>query len=229
MAPVSALLTHEIEQHEPRPDLQVARLSFDILGMIAAEPTSVEVQVLRPGRTIELLEATAEIGGRTVVRCRAWRLSRHDSSAVAGGEPARMPGPDGIPPWSLPDAWGGGFIDSVEGREVPGSVPGRSRAWLHTELDLVEGVESSPLARFLSLVDTINGVSARVSPSEWMFPNTDLTLHFWRMPTDPTWVGLEGAATFGQDGIGVTAGILHDLDGPLGRSEQILTVRPLGR
>lgn len=227
MGPVSGLITDQIERHAPRPDLQLARLSFEILGFIAAEPTTVEVELIRPGRTIELLEATATVADRVVVRARAWRLSRHDTSVVAGGEPERLPGPDGIPAWSVPERWGGGFIDSLEGRALPDTRPGRARAWLHSDCALIEGVESSPLSRFVALVDTINGVSARVRPQEWMFPNVDLTLHFFRTPTDPTWVGLDGTATFGRDGVGLTSGVLHDVDGPVGRSEQILTVRAL--
>jgi hypothetical protein len=31
--------------------------------------------------------------------------------------------------------------------------------------------------------------------------------------------------SFGSDGIGLTSTVLHDLEGPFGRAEQILTIR----
>ena len=34
MAPVSGILAHCLEQFQPRPELRMARLSFDILGLI---------------------------------------------------------------------------------------------------------------------------------------------------------------------------------------------------
>jgi hypothetical protein len=41
-------------------------------------------------------------------------------------------------------------------------------------------------------------------------------------------VGLDTTVVFGPDGVGLTSTVLHDAHGPVGRSEQMLTVRPLG-
>ncbi|NUR15425.1 MAG: thioesterase family protein, partial [Dermatophilaceae bacterium] len=49
MAPVSGILAHEIDLHEPREGMQLARISFDILGMIPARPSRVDVRTTRPG------------------------------------------------------------------------------------------------------------------------------------------------------------------------------------
>lgn len=228
MGPVSGLLAHALEEHEPRPDLQLCRITYEILGMIAAEPTTVEVRTTRPGRTIELLEATASVAGRTVVRATAWRLSRQDTSAVAGGLPEAMPGPDGLPAWEGTAVWSGGYIRSLDARQAPGAGPGRARTWLRTEKSVIEGVESSPLARFVTLIDTANGVATRVRPGEWLFPNTDLAIHLFRTP-EPGWTGLDTTVAFGESGVGLTSSVLHDLRGPVGRAEQILTLRPAHR
>lgn len=226
MGPVSGLLTHELERHAPREDLQLSRIAFEIYGMIAAEPSRVEVRTLRPGRTIELLEATMSVGERLVVRATAWRMSRQDTREVAGGTAAPLPDPETLPEWDGSRRWIGGFIDSLESRQAPDAEPGRGRSWLRTRHPLVEGVESSALARFVGLVDTANGVTTRVQPGTWMFPNLDLTVHLFRQP-EPGWVGFDTEVVFGEDGVGVTSATLHDRRGPVGRSEQILTVRRL--
>ena len=49
MAPVSGLLAHALTTHEPRPELALARITYEILGLIPAIPTTVEVRTIRPG------------------------------------------------------------------------------------------------------------------------------------------------------------------------------------
>jgi hypothetical protein len=80
----------------------------------------------------------------------------------------------------------------------------------------------------VGLVDTANGTGVRRSPREWMFPNVDLTLHLHRQPVGP-WLGLDTSVVFGPTGQGVTSSVLHDVHGPVGRAEQVLTVRELDR
>ena len=64
MAPVSGLLAHSLELFQPRPELRMARLSFDILGLIPDGEFDVVTSMLRPGRTIELVQAELVSGGR---------------------------------------------------------------------------------------------------------------------------------------------------------------------
>lgn len=226
MAPVSGLLLHELELQHPRPDLQTCRVSYEILGMIPAVESEITTQVIRPGRTIELVEATMSAGGRPVVRATAWRLSRQDTSTVQGGQPDPLPAPEDCEPWDGTSAWNGGYIASLDIRVAPDARPGRVRAWLRSDKTLVEETTSCNLVRFIGLVDTANGIAVRVPPTTWMFPNTDLTIHLYRTPAGP-WVGFDTEVIFGATGIGLTSTTLHDAAGPVGRAEQILTVRPL--
>jgi len=231
MGPASGLLAHALETVHPRDDLQLCRISYEILGVISAEALEVEVEIIRPGRTIELLEARMIINGRAAIRATGWRLATSDTSPVTGGAPDPMAGPDDWPDWAVDRLWGGGYINSVEFRVDPASVPGRSRAWLRTPLDLVEGEQVSDLVAFTTLVDTANGVAARRDPRQWAFPNIDLTIHYFRTPSfrdpDSRWVGLDSTAIWGPDGIGLTSTALYDAAGGVGRAEQILTLRPL--
>ena len=225
LAPVCGLLVHAIEQHDPRPDLQLAKITFDALGVIPLADSEVAVRTLRPGRSIEQVEATLKGAGRAVVRATAWRLAHHDTSAVAGGTPPDIPGPQEIPPWTSAMPWRGGYIDSLEMRLVETGEPGRRHAWLRARPTLVAGEQVSDVAAFLALADTANGIAARVGPAQWMFPNVDLTVHLFREPV-AGWVGFDTIATFGRTGLGVTSTTLYDIRGPVGRAEQSLTVRP---
>lgn len=228
MSPVGGLLVHAIESHEPRQDLQLAKVTFEILGQIAAEDTRIDVEVVRPGRTIELVEARLSVRDRLVVRATAWRLTRVDTTPVQGTPWEPMPGPDAFEVWDGTEKWPGGYIASLDFRMDPTSTPGHGRMWLRTDKPLVDGEEASAYAEFCKLVDTANGVATRVDPQEWMFPNTDLSIHLFREPV-PGWVGFDTSVTFGPTGVGLTSTTLHDIDGPVGRAEQILTVRPVSQ
>ncbi len=246
MAPVAGLLAHCLQAHQPRPELQLCRITFEILGMIAADVTSVQVETIRPGRTIELLEASLIIAGRRAVRATGWRLSRQDTTAIATApaEADPLPDPETCIPWEGAETWPGGYIRAVDIRRSPDSRPGRARAWVGTRIPLIADTEVSDLATFTGLVDTANGVGARLDPRRWMFPNTDLSVHYFRTPSlsGPRGssaggsdqerafrgIGLETSAAIGPDGVGLTSSTLFDASGPVGRAEQILTVRPLG-
>ena len=97
---------------------------------------------------------------------------------------------------------------------------------------MIEGEATDDLVHLLGMVDTANGVVPRLglglSKLEWMFPNTDLQIHMHRSPKG-RWLGIEAVQQYGDDGIGLTSAVLHDVHGPFGRSEQILTIRPMPR
>lgn len=225
MAPISGLITQALVQHEPRTGMRIARLSFEILGLIPLDDTHIEVRTIRPGRTIELLEADAVIGGRVVVRARAWRLVLTDTADVAGNELATVPPPRECEEYAVGGTeWGGKFIASLEWRTAPGGREGRRAVWVRSAAALLADEEVDPIASFIMLVDAANGSATRARPHELMYPNVDLGIHLLRTP-DPSWVGLDVAVSFGSDGIGLTSTTLSDIEGPVGRAEQILTVR----
>lgn len=228
MAPVSGLLAHSIETHEPRPERRVARISYDILGLIPHQEFEVTTRTIRPGRTIELVQSELAVEGRVAVRATAWRLQRSDTSEIAAIEDERMPGPDGLDSDDFFTQWPGGYIRSFEARIAPGHRPGRGRAWLRPLHPLIDTEHVGDLARLLGVADTTNGIAPRVDPGPggWAFPNVDLQIHLYRAPQGE-WLGLANSVSFGTDGIGLTSTVLHDTTGPFGRAEQTLTLRRL--
>ena len=228
-APLGGLIAHEILRHAGErggPPLQLARIGFDILGFLALDRIKITVETIRPGRTIELVEATAVIRDRPVVKARAWLLSAFDTSEVAGGEPVALPSPESATPWPMTEVWRGGFVASVDARTVRPPEAGRATVWLATSHPLVDGMDVDPVAAWLGLVDTANGVAVRQHPMDWMFPNVDLTIHLHREPSGG-WLGLDTEVVFGASGLGVTRSVLHDASGAVGVAEQSLTVRRL--
>lgn len=224
MASASGLLTHEIERNHPREDVIPVRFSFDILGFIAGGEIEVHTRMLRPGRTIELIEATMSSGGRDCIRLSMWRLTTSQTREVAGGEIRQLPPVAQCTPVDMGRIWDGGFIGTLEARLAGERRPGRAAGWLRIQHPIVAGEESSVLARFVSAVDTANGVAPRLEIGQWAFPNVDLSIHMVRSPVSE-WVGLNTSVEIGPDGVGLTHSELSDERGPLGRVAQALTIR----
>lgn len=227
ISPAIGLLGHLVEQdRDARRDdgLLLARLSYDILGTVPVDLVETEVRVLRPGRTIELVEARMAHGGRDVLVLRAWLLETRDTSAFAGTPLPSIPGPDALPVWSPSEYWPGGFIASVDLRRHL-EEPGRGCFWVRTAEPLLADEPVGPTARVAGLLDLANGMTVRADPALVHFPNVDLTAHLVREPRGE-WLGVDVSITFGDSGVGVTSSTLHDESGPLGSLAQCLTVRP---
>lgn len=227
IAPALGLMVHVVEtDRDARRDdgLVVGRLSYDILGTIPVEEMESTVTVLRPGRTIELVEARLSHAGRDGVVLRAWLMQPGDTRALAATPLPRIPGPDAMPAWDPTTEWPGGFIASAQVRREQ-DEPGRARFWVRSDRDLVPGEAVSPLAHTARLLDIANGMTVRASPREVLFPNIDLTAHFFAQPQGD-WVGFDTSVSFGAAGVGLTSTVLHDVTGPIGTMSQVLTVRP---
>jgi hypothetical protein len=227
IAPALGLLAHVVETDRDArrgPDLVVSRLSYDILGTVPIDEVEVVCDVVRAGRTIELVEAVLTHAGRAVVRLRAWLMESRETDAVAGTAHDPIPGPEELPPWDPTTVWRGGFIGSVEVRRAQ-REPGRATYWVRTDLDLVAEESSSRLSRAAGLLDIANGMTVRAAPEDVLFPNLDLTAHLFAVPQGE-WLGFDTRVSFGSHGVGLTTTAIHDERGPVGTSSQCLTVRP---
>ena len=223
----AGLLVHAVEQFRARngnPELQLARVSFDILGALPLAEIDVRVEMLRPGRTIELVQATAFIAGRSVITARAWSLVASDTADAAAREHAPLPAPEECPPSGLGADWPGGFITQLEARQAAETRPGRGAVWLRSSVPLLEGEGAGEVAEHFSRIDIANGVAPRQEPGQWAYPNVDMTVHLFRRLTGE-WTGLDTTVEWGPTGVGVTSSVLHDATGPAGRVEQCLTLR----
>jgi hypothetical protein len=112
MAPASGLLADRLERHEARNDMRMARLSYEILGLIPGGEFEIRSTTLRPGRTIELLQAELVAAGRAIIRATAWRMITSDTSAVAAVEDLPIPSPLDCKPYDGASVWPGGQIST---------------------------------------------------------------------------------------------------------------------
>lgn len=227
MGAASGLITHELEKFMPRQNMRIARISFDIWGKINLADFSITTQLIRPGKTIELIEAKLQANNKTYINARAWRLAKIDTSTVAGIEDQPIHKPDECDPWLDLKGWPGGFIQSLEGRRDKKNRLGKGIIWLNTSLTCIADEPSSDFVHLITMVDMANGSAPRqAKPFAFAFPNVDLQLHMHRAPKG-RWLGIQAVQQYGEDGIGITSSILHDIYGPFGRAEQILTLRPM--
>lgn len=227
MAPATGVICAELEVFQSRNDLQIGRISLDIYGMIYLDDFTVTTRLLRPGKTIELIESTFEAKGKICIVARTWRLSVEDSRPVAGLEDEAILSYQEAKPWTgMISAWGGGYIYSVEQHiKVGARRPGKGIVWLTNDLEMVEGQSTSSFVKLMGMVDTMNGLVVRQgNPFDFMFPNLDLTIHLYRLPVG-NHLGMAISQQYGTNGVGLTSSTLYDDQGPFGHAEQILTVR----
>jgi Thioesterase-like superfamily len=221
--PPSALVARAIERFEPRPGMRVGRITLEILRPVPLEPLSLGVELVRPGRSVELLEATLSGPGGELIRARAWRLQASELR-LDEHEPA-PPGPETAAEGEF-FATGEevGYHTAMEYRFVSGGFveQGPAIVWMRPRVPLVAGEETSPLERVFIAADSGNGVSAALDWRSTIFINTDLTVHLLREPVGE-WVCLD--AVTHVDGLGMADSALYDERGRVGRAVQTLLVR----
>lgn len=227
MGPPSALLTRELERHAPREDMALSRITIEVLGAVPPVELEVSARTVRPGRTVELLGAELSAGGRPVARAWAWRLALGDTADVAGGTPPALAPPEQAVTRPVPPEWIPGYLDALEWRWLRGHLgeQGPGTAWARLRVAVVAGEDPSPLQRLMATADSANGIASRLDFSRWLFLNTDLSVHLHRHPTGE-WVGVDAETVIGPAGAGVCSAVLHDGSGSVGRSSQVLTIRP---
>ena len=225
--PPSALLGRAVERCAPRDDVVVARVTVEILGAVPVGEVEVRARVVRPGRSVELVEAVLAAGGRDVARAAAWRIRRAEGPSV----PPRTPPPPPLPAAgsrlaAVPAGWVDGYLSAVEWREVAGSFadPGPCTSWTRLRHPLVPDEEPTGLQRVLAVADSGNGLSAELDIGSF-FINPELTVHLHREPVGE-WVCVDAVTTVTPGGAGLATTALSDQDGPVGVGAQSLLVGP---
>jgi Thioesterase-like superfamily len=220
--PPSALLARALERCEPREGMRIGRITVEILGPVPLAPLSAEASVVRPGRSVELLAASLSGPDGEVMRASAWRVAAGDVQVESEQPP---PGPEqGRDRDFFPTGQEQGYHTAMEYRFVRGGFlePGPALVWMRMRGPLVEGEQSSPLERLMVVADVGNGVSAVLDWREYLFINTELTVHLLR-PPEGDWVGVD--AVTHVDGLGLAESTLWDERGRVGRGAQTLLVR----
>ena len=227
--PPAALLTRELARCGEPGDRELRRVTVEILGPVPIAPLRPSARVVRPGRSIELVEGELTGPEGEVMRARAWRLApgRVELPDDLPSQPP-PPGPDTArPSEQFPSAATEGWHTAMETRYVHGDYlqPGPATAWFRPLHPLVAGEPLDPLARLMLAADAGNGVSAALDWSRWLFVNVDLSVHITRPPRGE-WVCLDAVTYPEPDGTGLARSDLYDEAGLFGLAAQTLVIRP---
>lgn len=220
--PPAALLGRAVEA-KARPDMRVARITFDIPRPVPVGPLHVTASVLRQGRSVMVVEAAVE----PYMRCTALLIRTSEKAAPDSG-PIAPPGLDAaVAEPFFPVPYQEGYHTAMEVRFGEGSflAPGPATAWMRMRIPLVDDEAPSPLTRVLVAADSGNGVSNVLDFREYLFVNPDLTVHLVRYPVGE-WVCLQAVTSIDGAGIGLADTALYDERGRIGRCAQSLLVGP---
>jgi len=227
--PPSGLLGRELERVPGGEGFQVARVTFEILRPVPIGPVRVEAEVVRPGRSVQMLEASlAGADGEKLIVARAWRIrtSELEIPDDVVTTPEAPPGPEeGDVPGFFETGQSVGYHTAMEWRSVGGGFlePGPATVWMRMGCELVAGEAPTPLQRTLVAADVGNGISAVLDWRRYVFINVDLTVHLERMP-EGEWVCVDAVTLPQRNGVGTAESVLSDERGRIGRAAQALLI-----
>ena len=226
--PPSALLGRAIEGLEEAEGFQVGRVTFEILKSVPIGPVSVEAEIVRPGRSVQMVEASLSGEDGVLMKARAWLLRKSEVGLPDGvlSTPEPPPGPaQGTQTDFFPTGQAVGYHTAMEWSSVRGSFlePGPATFWMRMSCRLVAGEEPTPLQRTLVAADVGNGISAVLDVRSHLFINVDLSVHLERMP-EGEWVCVDAITLPQTHGVGTAESVLSDERGRIGRAVQTLLV-----
>jgi hypothetical protein len=248
--PVAALLAHELEAVEAPGPLFPARFTMELFRPVTFTAHRVATRVVRPGRRVRVLEATLTRIDTDELVARA-ALQQIEARAVAlpdglediNGPERRPPSPEQVPlrtlgmePGDATGEPGGRYYyhrHAVEHRVVddPLMTLGRATDWIRLRVPVLPGAVPSRLQRVAAAADFGNGISNVLPFGDYLFLNTDLTIHLFRLPIDE-WVCLDAVTRIGLEpgngSVGLAESVLFDRRGRFGRALQSLLVAEVG-
>ncbi|HEX4340127.1 MAG TPA: thioesterase family protein [Polyangiaceae bacterium] len=225
--PPAALMARAVELHEGGETMIVTRLTVELLRPVPLEPLEVRARMIRPGRKVQLVEASLHTATHEVARMTGLRIRQTDVHLPPGLPMAPVtvePPESGENTARMGEFLEGFHTHGVEHRFVRGreSNFGPATDWIRLRFPLLADETPSPLVRVCVAADFGNGVS-RLLPGSHTFINPDLTVYLHRYPRGE-WVCIDAVSRVEENGIGLAESRLLDRDGTIGRSLQSLIV-----
>jgi hypothetical protein len=228
----AALIARCVEQ-EPAPlPMDTARLTVELLRPVPVdEPLRVQTRVVRPGKKVQLVEASMTLRDGTEL-CRAVALRiRHAAVDLRAENVVEIPTPPPPETGVFQPGVGGDrafAVTGVELRFVRGIFlqPGPATVWIRLRMPVLPGETPSGMQRACAAADFGNGVASIYEWGRSLFINPDLTVYLERTPVGE-WVCIDSVTHPGPHGRALAESQLFDLDGLVGRSLQALLVARL--
>jgi hypothetical protein len=206
--------------------MRIARVTIDLMRPVPLAPLTIQTEVLRQGRKIQLcaVRLLAEgvfVVGATILKIKTQPLKLPPEVADL---PVELPGPDQsqVDPANFSNS---AFVTGMSLRAARGrfGVPGPGAIWYRVDRPLVEGFAVSQAMRAVVAADFCNGTSAALDFRQWTFINADLTVSFARQPRGE-WILVDAESWIGPDGAGLATARLADTSGYFGRAVQSLVI-----
>jgi len=233
--PPVGLLGRAIENVPTVIPMQVVRLTVDLFREVPVNlPLTVETDVVRDGRRIQVVDAVIMAAGRKVARASGLKIRTTDVAVPSvNAQWTQPPGPEeaGVVSWGR---FGFDHTDherfhshSIEIRTINDSflTPGEGLSWVRLTVPVVEGEETTPFVRTAALSDVGNGNSMALDGREWLYVNPDVNLSLHRL-LEGEWLGMRSLAHQHPAGIGCADSLIFDESGPIGRVGQSQILEP---
>ena len=227
-------MTRAVEDSATLAPMEIARVTVELYRVVPVTTLEVVVELVRQGKRIQTSEVRVYAGDVEVARGLVQRLRVTDLAFPPEfHDPVGLPpGPEGLPRFDFGEV--APFEDrglvtfgrkAVEIAEASGTFaePGPATVWFRFSTQLVEGEDISPAQRAVLASDFSNGLSRFADGDDWLFMNSDLSVHLARLPVGE-WVALDGESIWNRDGRGVATSHLFDQSGPIGRATQTLFI-----
>jgi acyl-coenzyme A thioesterase PaaI-like protein len=202
--------------------MQVARVTIDLMRPVPVAPLTLETEVLREGRKIQLCAVRLFANGTLTVGATVLKIKKQAQALPDDviALPLDVPAPEQsrLEPQNSPFGLGM-TIRAARGR-FGGLGPGA--IWYRADRPLVEGSPISQAMRAAAASDFCNASSA-LDYRKWTFLNADLTVSMAREPVGE-WILLDAVSWIGLDGAGLAMARLADMRGYFGRCAQSLVI-----
>jgi hypothetical protein len=224
-APASLVVWAAEAMPAPAP-MRIARVTIDLMRPVPLKPLTLETEILREGRKIQLCAVRLRADGVLVVGATVLkvRLQAQPLPDDIANLPVELPQPEASPedPAQFSNS---PFVTGMQLRAALGKfgVPGPGAIWYRVVRPLVEGAAVSQAVRAVVAADFCNGTSAALDFRQWIFLNADLTVSMAREPVGE-WILLDAESWIGPDGAGLSMARLADTRGYFGRAVQSLVI-----
>jgi hypothetical protein len=228
--PPAALLAGAIERASSDVEMMVARITVELLRPVPVQPLRLNIEIVRPGRKVQLVAATLAHNDTEVARALALRIRMADLDLPFSRPEESLPRPEDGSLANFFDSPGAFATEAMEIRMIDGDFNevGPGRAWLRLKVPVVEGEETTAVERVAAASDFGNGVSNLAGNARnWVFINPDLEIRMYR-PPEGEWVYLDSETRISPNGTGMATSKVGDLRGWLGVAAQSLFVGPVG-
>jgi hypothetical protein len=224
-APAS-LVTWAAERIPTQSAMDVARVTIDLMRPVPVAQLTIETEVLREGRKIQLCAVKLLADGVQVVGATVLKIKRQ--AQVLPEDVKELPLTLPSPEESLVEdghAATSPFVRTVSMRAARGRFgqAGAGAIWFRVDHALIEGEAMSQAMRAVVAADFSNGTASSLDFRAWTYINADLTVSLVRQPVGE-WILLDGESWIGPDGAGLAMSRLADRQGYFGRAVQSLVI-----